>query len=264
MKSLKRFAAFLLALLTVSGVAAPAFASSSVVDAKSAIAVDAQTGQVLYQQNANQKRVIASITKLLTMMVIEDEIKDHKLSWNSKVKISKAVAKVSDSSEYSSVGLQAGDSYTVKELVRVALVKSADGATLALAGATSDSTASFNRKMQKKAKQIGVTDATIVNSVGLENGDLPSSLKLKGVSSSAENKMTAKDVAKLASYFVKHYPTLTKIAKLTSTKITISNQSQTIQTINAIHEGSRVIDIEAAVALGRGRRTCGRHEIGIA
>ncbi len=234
MKSLKRFAAFLLALLTVSGVAAPAFASSSVVDAKSAIAVDAQTGQVLYQQNANQKRVIASITKLLTMMVIEDEIKDHKLSWNSKVKISKAVAKVSDSSEYSSVGLQAGDSYTVKELVRVALVKSADGATLALAGATGDSTASFNRKMQKKAKQIGVTDATIVNSVGLENGDLPSSLKLKGVSSSAENKMTAKDVAKLASYFVKHYPTLTKIAKLTSTKITISNQSQTIQTINEL------------------------------
>ena len=38
---------------------------------------------------------------------------------------------------------------------------------------------------------------------------------------------------------------------------------QTIQTVNAVHEGSRVIDIKAAVALGRGRRTCGRHEIGI-
>lgn len=235
MSKLKKMLVMLLALLTVSSVALPAHADQSVVDASAAIAVDAESGQVLYQQNANKKLAIASLSKLLTVLVIKDEIANKELSWNTKVKINKAVASVANNAEYSNAGLKQGQSYTIKTLVELALVKSADGATLALAGAAGDSTASFNKKMQKKAKEIGVTDATIVNSVGLQNGDLPSSMKLKGVSDSAENKMTAKDVAKIASYLVKNEPGLVKIAGMTSATFQLtSSQSKTVQNLNKL------------------------------
>lgn len=146
--------------------------AAQMIDSTSAIMIDADTGQIIYQQNSEQKLPIASVSKLLTVSVIEDEINHHQLSWNTKVKISKQVAAVSNDPNYSAIGLQAGQSYTVKELFDATLIKSADGAALALATADGSTIKQFNAKMQKKARQMGITDATIVNSVGLRNGDL--------------------------------------------------------------------------------------------
>ena len=174
MKKLRQLLGVLLAILCVSSLApAGHAAATTAVDAKAAVLVDAQTGQIIYQQNAKQKLPIASISKLLTVLVIEDDIAHGDLNWDTRVAISKDVAAVANNPEYSNAGLQQGATYTVGELVQAALIKSADGATLALAGAVGDSTAAFNQKMQKKARALGVKDAQIVNAVGLQNEDLP-------------------------------------------------------------------------------------------
>lgn len=77
-----------LALLSwLPSVHAETFINANQLDAAAALAIDAKTGQILYSQNINQKLPIASISKLLTVMVIEDEISQHQLSWNTKVKI---------------------------------------------------------------------------------------------------------------------------------------------------------------------------------
>lgn len=196
----------------VQAAAKPASAPTKLVAARAAIMVDATSGQVIYQQNSDQKLPVASTSKLLTACVIEDEVAHHQLSWQQKVKISKAVAAISNNMNYSVIGLRAGQSYTVRELYDAMLVKSADGAALALATANGDSLACFNQKMKQKAAAIGIKDATIVNSVGLRNGDLMS-LKQKGISSRAENAMSARDLAKLSTYIVRHYPQVLTVTK---------------------------------------------------
>lgn len=217
-----------LALLSwLPSVHAETFINANQLDAAAALAIDAKTGQILYSQNINQKLPIASISKLLTVMVIEDEISQHQLSWNTKVKINQKVAAIADDPEYSNVSLTQGQSYTVSDLVKAALIKSADGATVALAGALGDSTAQFNQKLQKKARQIGIKDATIVNSVGLTNSQLKD-LAVKNIDDNAENKMSAKDVGKMAAYLVNHYPDLLKIAGQTSFQL----DGSTVNNIN--------------------------------
>ncbi len=172
--------------------------------------VDADTGQVIYQQNIDQKLPIASVSKLLTACVIEDEVAHHQLSWHQKIKITQAVAAVSNDPDYSAVGLQAGQSYTVRGLFDVMLVKSADGAALALATANGKTIKQFNTKMVKKAKQIG-----------LRNGNLKQ-VTQKGIKKQSENAMTARDVAILSRYLIRHYPQVLNITKRPQENFTVS------------------------------------------
>lgn len=236
MKKLRQLLGVLLAILCVSSLApAGHAAATTAVDAKAAVLVDAQTGQIIYQQNAKQKLPIASISKLLTVLVIEDEIAHGDLNWDTRVAISKDVAAVANNPEYSNAGLQRGATYTVGKLVQAALIKSADGATLALAGAVGDSTVAFNQKMQKKAHSLGVKDAQIVNAVGLQNEDLPAKLQVKGVSGKAENEMSATDVAKIASYLLAHYPRAARVAGQRTMQLTTPNgASKTLTNINQL------------------------------
>lgn len=235
MRKIKQVLGIILAIIMVftTGIT-PGIAATQTTkfNAKATLMVDAQTGQILQQQNANQKLPIASLSKLLTVLVIQDEIKHHQLSWQTKIKITPAVGEVANNPEFSNAGLTVGQSYSVKELVTAALIKSADEATLALAGATGDSTAAFNQKLQKKAKQLGVTDATIVNAVGLQNGDLPKSLQVKGVKQNAENMMTASDVARIASVLVNDEPELAQIASQST--FTLTGKSGTLPTTNKL------------------------------
>ena len=157
---------------------------------------------------------IASISKILAVSVILDEIQAGKISWDTKVTISPEIAAVSADTALSNIVLNQGQQYTVKQLVHAALIKSADGATLALSTMNGDTVTSFNKKMQAKAKAIGVDDAKIYNAVGLQNSDLDT-LKVPGMADSVENEMSATDVAKISQYVIKHYPA---VLKITATK----------------------------------------------
>lgn len=224
----KFFLILMLIPLLLGGMIVPVHAATP-INARAAIMIDATTGQVIYEQNAQKKFPVASISKLLTAVVVEDEVQQKQITGDSKVKISDEVAAISNDSSYSEIGLQAGESYTVRELLNAALVKSADGAALALASAAGDSIEEFNMKMQQKAQAIGLNNITIVNPVGLTNGDLKS-LALSSYSDNAENKMSASDVALLSRYLVNHYPQLLQVTAQKQVTFYIAKNKSKVET----------------------------------
>lgn len=201
--------------LTGSFAATPALAATITtpkIAAKAAIAVDSTTGQILYQQNTKQTLPIASISKLLTVYIVVQQIQAGKLKWTDQVKISPAVAKISRDSELTNVPLVSGRAYSVRELVNASLVVSANAAALALGQKVSGSSANFRKLMQTTAKQLGIKGSKLYNAAGVTNG-LAGGLKLTGVSNDAENKMSAQGVALLASQLLQELPSVTKITK---------------------------------------------------
>lgn len=217
------------------GVTAKAASSSAFsMDARAVYAIDAKTGQVLYQKNAVKKYPIASVIKILTLGVIEQDIRDHKLSWNQKIKITPAVAKMASDWRFSNVQLNKGEKYTVRQLVESMMLVSADGSTEALALADAGSTQAFNKKMQAFAKKAGVTDAKIYNMIGLPNSDLGKH-RLKNVDKDAENLLSAKDVALISRYLVQKYPETLKITKKKFANFDVTQGQQYLMTnVNAL------------------------------
>lgn len=186
------------------------------VNAKAAIAVDAASGKILYSQNANQSDMgIASITKLITVYIVYQQIKEGKLHWNTKVPISQYAYDITQDGTASNIQLTDGASYTVKDLVNAALVPSANSAAIALAEKISGTEPKFVNKMRAQLKSWGITDATIVNASGLNNGDLQGHI-YPGSAETAENTMSAKDVAIIAMHIIQDFPQILNITKQTS------------------------------------------------
>lgn len=204
------------------------------MDARAAYAIDAESGQVLYQKNATKRYPIASVIKILTLGVILQDIRNHHLKWDQKIKITPAVAKMADDWHFSNVPLMNGEEYTVRQLVDSMMLVSADGSTEALALADAGSTAAFNKKMMAFAKKAGVTDIKIYNMIGLPNGDLGKH-KLKGVDKDAENLLSAKDVALISKYLVENYPETLDITKQKFANFDVTKDQQYLMTnVNAL------------------------------
>lgn len=204
------------------------------MDARAAYAIDAESGQVLYQKNATKRYPIASVIKILTLGVILQDIRNHHLKWDQKIKITPAVAKMADDWHFSNVPLMNGEEYTVRQLVDSMMLVSADGSTEALALADAGSTAAFNKKMMAFAKKAGVTDIKIYNMIGLPNGDLGKH-KLKGVDKDAENLLSAKDVALISKYLVETYPETLDITKQKFANFDVTKDQQYLMTnVNAL------------------------------
>lgn len=217
----------------------PAYAAAARIDARAALMVDADTGQIIYAQNADQPLPIASITKLLTIAVIHDELQQRALTPYTKVKISPEVAAISNNPNYSSIGLMSGQSYPVVELVNAAMVKSADGAVAALAMAHGDSMDEFVLKMEQKAQQIGLKTAKIVNPTGLTNGDM-GDLRSDNVPADAENEMSAKDVAQLSSYLIHTYPAILQVTAQKKANFLISKGNvKSVDNLNKMLPGQQ-------------------------
>ncbi|CUR42618.1 D-alanyl-D-alanine carboxypeptidase [Limosilactobacillus reuteri] len=204
------------------------------MDARAAYAIDAESGQVLYQKNATKRYPIASVIKILTLGVILQDIRNHHLKWDQKIKITPAVAKIADDWHFSNVPLMNGEEYTVRQLVDSMMLVSADGSTEALALADAGSTEAFNKKMMAFAKKAGVTDIKIYNMIGLPNGDLGKH-KLKGVDKDAENLLSAKDVALISKYLVENYPETLDITKQKFANFDVTKDQQYLMTnVNAL------------------------------
>ena len=134
------------------------FALAEEITAPSAVAVDAKTGKILYGKNPHLKLAPASTTKLVTAMVALDNLSPEK-----KIKISNISAKTQSVSPK----LTAGDIYTVRDLVYLALMRSVNSATVALAEAVSGNEKDFVKLMNDKVKKIGANDTRFINSSGL-------------------------------------------------------------------------------------------------
>lgn len=185
--------------------------ASEKIDAKAAIMVDASTGQIIYEQNGNKQLPVASVSKLLTVAVIHDELQKHIITDTTKVTITPEISAIANDPTYSNIGLVSGESYPVIELLNAAIVKSADGATLALSTANGTSPDEFVIQMNKKAHDLGLRHTKIINPTGLTNAELKS-FRSDNVPDNAENEMSAQDIAILTRYLIHSYPSLLQVS----------------------------------------------------
>jgi D-alanyl-D-alanine carboxypeptidase (penicillin-binding protein 5/6) len=129
------------------------------VSASSAILVDAESGRVLYEKNAHEKLPIASLTKIMTALVIREQ-----LSLKDKVVISPEAVSVGEQE----IGLQAGETLTVRDLLYALLIQSANDSAYALAQYATGSIQSFAKLMNKEAEKMGLRESHFANPHGLD------------------------------------------------------------------------------------------------
>ncbi|PTM21956.1 D-alanyl-D-alanine carboxypeptidase [Lactobacillus sp. PFC-70] len=203
-----------LTLPTVAHAATTSTTQTVNLKAKAGIAVDAKTGQILYEKNGSQALPVASMTKLLSIYLVLDAIHNGKLKWDQKITISKPIAKIAKNTNLSNVPLREGHSYTVKALYQASLIYSANGAIEALGSAVAGSPHAFVTQMRAQAKKLGMTDAKIYNACGLTNKQV-GDLGYANVSGKAENAWSAEDQAKLSVALLTKYPEVLQTTKIT-------------------------------------------------
>lgn len=128
-----------------------------------AIVMDARTGEVLYEQNADARLHPASLTKMMTLYIVFQEIEAGRLSLDTKVTVTKYAA----SQPPSRLGLKPGQKIALRYLIRAAAVKSANDAASALGDHIGGDYATFAKRMTRTAKQLGMSSTTFRNANGL-------------------------------------------------------------------------------------------------
>ena len=216
-QTMKKLITLMMTFLLCLGSVAPAFAADKKkgydASAKHAIAVEANTGKILYEKDATTSTGVGSITKLLTAYMVYKAVDQGDLKWNSKVDISDYPFELTVSAGVSNIPLDARK-YTVKQLLDATLISSANSASIALAEEIGGTESKFVDMMKAQLKDWGITDAKIVNASGLNNSYLGDNI-YPGSKSDEENTMSAKDVAIIAQHVVKEYPEILDITKKT-------------------------------------------------
>jgi serine-type D-Ala-D-Ala carboxypeptidase (penicillin-binding protein 5/6) len=131
--------------------------------AKGAILIDCNTGSVLQEKNSNDKLPIASVTKIMSMLLIMEAIDSEKLTFDTKVTISENAYRMGGTQ----VWLEPGEVFTVHELLQAVSIRSANDCTVALAEAVAGSEEAFVAMMNDRAKELGMKNTNFLDCTGL-------------------------------------------------------------------------------------------------
>lgn len=142
----------------------PTAAAAQEIPAKSAVLMDAGSGQLLFEKNAHQPMPPASITKIMTLLLVMEAIEDGQLRWEDTAVCSDHAASMGGSQ----IWLEPGETMTVEELFKAAAVKSANDASMVLAEQVSGSESAFVKQMNARAKALGMKDTVFKNPTGLD------------------------------------------------------------------------------------------------
>lgn len=166
-KALSFLLAFLLVALSVSILPFPSSAEkySLNLDAKSAILMDATTGAVLYEQNADAALPPASVTKVMTLLLVMEAVDAGRIALGDAVTVSEEAAKMGGSQVY----LEPGESMSVEELLKCVVIASANDAAYALAEHIAGSEEAFVRMMNERARALGMENTKFENTNGLDD-----------------------------------------------------------------------------------------------
>lgn len=154
-------------------------------NAKSAILVEASTGKVLFEKNADEGLPPASMTKIMSMLLIMESIDNGTLSLNDEVVISKEASDMGGSQVF----LNEGETYKVSELLKGIAIASGNDAVVAMAEKVAGSTSSFVQMMNDKAQELGLQNTTFINPHGLD---------------AEGHKSSARDMSIIARELLKH------------------------------------------------------------
>ena len=184
----------LLALLPVQ-----ALAVDLQVGGKSALLMDVATGTVLYEHSPHEKLAPASVTKVMTMLLIMEAIDSGKIGWSDTVTASAAAAAKGGSQVY----LKEGETMTVEEMLKSIAVSSANDCACAMAEHLAGSEAAFVEQMNARAQELGMTDTHFVNCTGLD--DSPEA---------AQHRTCAHDIALMSRELMKNHPDIKKFTTI--------------------------------------------------
>jgi D-alanyl-D-alanine carboxypeptidase (penicillin-binding protein 5/6) len=163
---MKRIVSFVLVIALVA-VLLPVGASAAgpEVAAKSAVLMDMTTGQVLYEHNAHEMLPPASVTKVMTLLLIMEAIDSGRIGWDDTVTASESAAAKGGSQVY----LKVGETMTVTDMVKSIAVSSANDCACAMAEHISGSEGAFVEAMNEKAKALGMEHTHFLNCTGLDD-----------------------------------------------------------------------------------------------
>lgn len=163
-------------------------------NAKSAIMIEASTGEILFQKNKDEKLAPASMTKMMSMLLIMEEIENGNLKWNEMITTSEKASSMGGSQIF----LKVGEKMTVEDLLKGVAIASGNDAVVALAERVSGSEEQFVKRMNTRAQDLGLKNTNFINATGLTADNHYSS---------------AYDMSLIAKELVKHE----KILEFTST-----------------------------------------------
>lgn len=167
----------------MSSIIAVAFAETGF----SAFVVDHKSGKPIYEHDVDARRYPASLTKVLTLYIVFEELSSGKLSLNSKIPFSANAA----AQPPSKIGAKAGSAITLDTAIKALIVKSANDVALAVAEKISGSQENFAKRMNQTAKKLGMHSSNFVNPHGLPND---------------QQYTTARDMIKLGMAIHNHFP----------------------------------------------------------
>lgn len=135
------------------------------INAKSAVLMDAETGMVLYTKNATEALPPASVTKIMTLLLVAEAIADGNVSLDDKVYVSANAASMGGSQIF----IKEGEEFTVEELLKSTVIASANDAAVALAELIAGSEDAFVYRMNERASELGMKNTYFENATGLDD-----------------------------------------------------------------------------------------------
>lgn len=185
----KRIFAIVLSLALVCSFLPSAGAEGLDIPAPSAILMDAATGTILFEKNADERLPPASVTKVMTLLLVMEALDSGRIGWDDTVIASENAAAKGGSQVY----LEVGEQMSMDEMLKSVVVSSANDCATALAEHIAGSEAAFVEMMNARAQELGLTDTHYVNCTGLD--DEPNA---------AEHLTTAHDIAVISRELLRH------------------------------------------------------------
>lgn len=171
------------------------------VAAPSAILMEASTGQVIYEKSADQKLAPASVTKVMTLLLIFDALEEGKIRLEDSVTVSEYAASMGGSQVF----LEPGETQTVDTMIKCIAVASANDACVAMAEHLCGSEEAFVSQMNQRAKELGMKNTSFLNCNGLDADG---------------HKTTAKDIALMSRELITKYPKIHEYSMIWMENIT--------------------------------------------
>lgn len=193
------------------------------IKAKACVLMDKKSGRVLVSMNKDTKLPMASMTKMMVLDIVMDQIDTGRLGINHEIMVSDFAASMGGSQCF----LDAGKNYSIYELIKSVVVASANDSTVALAEAVSGSEKVFVEKMNLRAKELGMNNTHFVNSTGLdEAGHVSTAHDMAIMMREVSKHELLSDLSKVWMYDMKHSGG--RVTKLTNTNRLIKSNPDVV------------------------------------
>ena len=188
---MKRMICVAALVLALCQIALPASAVELDVAGKSAVLMDVATGTILYESNSHERLAPASVTKVMTMLLIMEAVDSGKIALTDMVTASEAAAAKGGSQIY----LKAGETMSVSDMLKSIAVSSANDCACAMAEHIAGSESAFVAMMNQRAQELGMNDTSLVNCTGLDDG-----------TDAVNHRTSAYDIALMSRQLLKYHP----------------------------------------------------------